>query len=795
MKSLTLSFCLILANFAFSAEKITKGEQLFVLKVKPLLEQKCLNCHGKGKRLRGGLDLTSKAGLLKGGDSGKKLIIPGRGNKSLLYLMTTWSGPDFEMPPKESDRLSKEQTWLIRDWINEGAPWPDERRSLAIRQAHVEEQKRGVRVETSGGLSETWTNRLYQPENLWAYQPLKKPSIPRVEVEHPVDAFIMRKLNQLKISPGPRAERRTLIRRATYDLLGLPPTPEEIQEFANDPASDREAFSRLIDRLLASPAYGEQWGRHWLDVTRYADSAGFANDYERPNGWRYRDYVVRSLNRDKPYDEFIREQIAGDEIDPKDPEKLIAVGFLRMGPWEHTGMSVGKITRQFFLDDVTDIVGQVFLSHPLQCARCHDHKFDPIPTKDYYRVQSVFATTQFADRDAAFLPSENRHHFEQEREQIQKRIRHYQAIQRAIAQKTLKAEREWYAKRGLKYAPRNQLRKRGVPESKIAPRHLGLSTKDFGMERIARKNLIRLRWELDAFRPIAYSVYSGKTPRFRNVSSRIVPPKNRNFGQLEQTAILTGGDPFSPSKKVVPGVLSMAGEKKLPTTIQRRRLELANWVADAKNPLTARSIVNRIWQHHFGQGLAKNPNNFGAMGKKPTHPELLDWLAVKFLDGGWSMKRLHKLIMTSEAWCRSSRKPTQEKLQNYAVAPVRRLSAEEIRDTMLAVSGELNLEVGGLPVRPEINLEAALQPRQIMGTYAPAYQPSRLPEQRHRRSLYAVRIRGLRNPFFEVHNQPGFDKSCELRERSTVTPQIFAMFNNQGSHDRALALASRAMSE
>ncbi|MFB3106512.1 MAG: DUF1549 domain-containing protein, partial [Pseudomonadales bacterium] len=347
--------------------------------------------------------------------------------------------------------------------------------------------------------------------------------------------------------------------------------------------------------------------------------------------------MIRSLNEDKPYDQFIKEQIAGDEIDPHNPEMLIATGFLRMGPWEHTGMSVGRITRQQFLDDVTDSVGQVFLSHPLKCARCHDHKFDPIPTKDYYRIQAVFASTQFAEPDASFLSSENTSGFEDDRKYLQQRIARFEAILEDIQQKEERAARRWYAQRDLDYAPRSQLLKRGVPEENIAPRHVGLTTKDFGMQRIASKNLTRHRWELDRFKPIAFSVYSGTTRRFRAVTRRLNMPKDPvGEGTREMTAILPGGDLFSPSQEVTPGVLSaLPGShdaleptewNTIPDTIVGRRLAFAKWIASPRNTLTARSIVNRIWQYHFGQGIARNANNFGAMGGKPTHPELLDWL-------------------------------------------------------------------------------------------------------------------------------------------------------------------------
>jgi mono/diheme cytochrome c family protein len=801
------------------SDEATKAEKLFALTVKPFLARKCFACHGgDAGEIQGELDLTSRDGMLRGGESSAEVLVPGHGAKSLLYVATTWTDVAYQMPPKENDRLTDDQTWAIRDWIDAGAPWPSQEKIAAILQAHANQTARGVLVRTSGGLTEDWSNRRYQPEDLWAYQPVRSPPIPRgfdTNAPHanPIDAFINRKLVQLGLDPAPRADRRDLIRRATYDLVGLPPTLADVEQFVRDPAPTPEAFAKLVDRLLDSPHYGEQWGRHWLDVVRYADTAGFANDFERPNAWRYRDYVIRSFNQDKPFDQFIMEQVAGDEIDPDTPEMLIAAGFLRMGPWEHTGMSVGKITRQQFLDEVTDTVGQVFLSHPLRCARCHDHKFDPIPTRDYYSVQAVFATTQFAGRDAPFLAEENTNEFEQEKRYLEQRVQRYEAILKKIRAKEEKAARTWYAERGLEYAPRWQLLKKNVSEDRIAPRHCGLSVADLGMDRIARKNLTRHKWELDRFRPIAFSVYSGTTRPFRPVTSRLrLASEPTSGGTLEQTAILAGGDPFSPTEKVQPGALSAisefsddgqgSGSDSIPESISGRRLAFARWIADPKNPLTARSIVNRIWQYHFGQGIAGNANNFGATGKKPTHPELLDWLAATFVAEGWSIKRLHRLIMNSDAYCRSSRHPGMADViekdpegTSYAYFQPRRLAAEELRDSMLAVSGELNPEMGGIPIRPDMNIEAALQPRQIMGTYAPAYQPSPRPEQRNRRAIYAMRIRGLRDPLLEVFNQPSPDKSCEIRDSSTITPQVFALLNSQNSRERSLAMAVRLVKE
>ena len=795
-----------------SASAASEGERLFALHVKPLLAEKCLACHGKDDKIKGGLDLTSLDKMLAGGDSGDITLIPGKADESLLYIATTWEDENLEMPPKENDRLSEQQTWYFRDWINAGAPWPSDEVVSRLQAEAAAADKTKMPMSTSGGLDEAWDSRRYKIEDLWAYQPIEKPGVPAAKGEHPIDAFINRKLKQADLAPALQADRATLIRRATFDLVGLPPTPAEVDAFVNDPASNDKAFAKVVERLLASPHYGEQWGRHWLDVVRYADSAGFANDYERPNTWRYRDYVVRAFNNDKPYDQFVKEQLAGDELDPSNPENLIATGFLRMGPWEHTGMSVAKVTRQQFLDDVTDTVGQVFLSHPLSCCKCHDHKFDPIPTRDYYRIQAVFATTQFADRQADWLPGENNDDND-EQKYLKWRIKRYNQMAKQIDDKEEAAARAWYKERGKEYIPRGQALKQGLPEEDIVPARIGLEVKDLGLERISRKNSSRHQWELDRYKPIAFSVYSGKTTAPRGIYGKIDMPKNPMAkGELEKTAILGGGDAFSPTEPVTPGVMScVAGSNdkeeatefnRIPTTHDNRRKEFAEWIASEKNTITARSMVNRIWAWHFGQGIAGNPNNFGAMGKKPTHPELLDWLAATFMEQGWSIKSMHRLIMSSEAYARASSHPAPQELADkdtngnlYAVFQPRRLAAEELRDAMLAVSGELNPELGGIPNRPDMNLEAAVQPRQIMGTYAPAYQPNPLPEQRNRRSLYALRLRGQRDPFFETFNQPGPDASCELRESSTVTPQAFTLFNSHESYDRALAFAHRVVQE
>ena len=803
---------LLLVGPTGAADPPTAGERLFAGAVLPVLKAKCLACHGDDpKKLKGGLDLTSAKAALAGGDSEKPAVVPGKPDASPLVVAVTRKDPDLVMPPKENDKLSDAEVAAFRRWVELGAPWPTGDRLLAA-EAAAKSAAGGVRVNTSGGLSPDWTNRTYKPEDLWAYQPVRRPAVPADR--NPIDALVGAKLAAIGLEPAPPADRRTLIGRTTFDLTGLPPTPADIDAFVNDTGPEEEAFTKVVDRLLASPHYGEQMARHWLDVVRYADSSGFANDYERGNAWRYRDYVVRSFNADKPYDRFVTEQLAGDEIDPPNPELLVAVGFLRAGAWELTGMEVAKVARQRFLDDVTDAVGQVFLGHMPQCARCHDHKFDPVPTRDYYRLQACFATTQPTERAVAFLPSENAKGFD-ERKYLELRKARYEAELKALDAKQEAAARKWCADRGLDYVPRQRGLRQGIAESKLPPARIGLDTRDLGMERIARKGLERLKWEFDRYEPFALSVYAGRTPELRAVLTPFRVPADTAAGELEATAILAGGDPFSPTAKVPPGVLSAVSDAAIPADPAGRRKALAAWIASPTNPLTARVMANRVWQWHFGRALAGSPNNFGATGKKPTHPELLDWLASELMepslkphrrDGGalpaWSVKHLHRLVMLSETYRRSSRHPDPQAVAakdpagtSYAAFPPRRLAAEEIRDAMLAASGELNPELGGIPVRPEISPEVALQPRQVMGTFAPAWVPSPRPEQRHRRTLYALKLRGLRDPFLDVFNQPAPETPCEARDTSTVTPQVFALFNGTATRDRALAFAARVLNE
>ncbi|MBT5914943.1 MAG: DUF1553 domain-containing protein, partial [Opitutae bacterium] len=570
---------------------------------------------------------------------------------------------------------------------------------------------------------------------------------------------------------------------------------------------------KLIDKLLEKPHYGERSAQHWLDVARYADTAGLSNDYERSNMWRYRDYVVRSFNEDKPYDQFIIEQIAGDELwenqkeQEKDPELLIASSFLRMGPWD-PAMVLKPEARQLYLDDVVNAVGQTFLSTTMRCFKCHDHKFDPLPTKDYYRMYSVFSGTQLAERPAPFLKEENKNRLEEEHNFTQQMLAFAKEKYNHLLDKQESAAKKWFKEQGKKYL--NEDKRRSLPDEEKPPRHVGLTPAETGRLKVRKQDDWIWTRRLERYQPLAQSVYNGPVPKNLNSRKMRMPEKIPN-STIPKTKILMGGALEAPAAPVNPGVLSALGlptsNKKndpysLPEGKTGRRLGLAQWIAHPKNQLTARSIVNRVWQRHFGKPLAGNPNNLGAKGKKPTHPKLLDWLATDFVENGWKFKRLHKLIMTSEAYRMSTQHPEMNKLQitdpdNHLLAyrEPRRLSAEELRDSMLVSTGELNREIGGLPVMPEINMEVALQPRMIQFSIAPAYQPSQAPKVRNRRTLYAYRVRGQPDPFLELFNQPNPNDSCEERVSESVSPQAFTLLNSDLMNDRATALAIRINKE
>ncbi|MFT5126688.1 MAG: hypothetical protein ACI8W8_000283 [Rhodothermales bacterium] len=818
---------LLTASFVF-ADTPTEAERLFTLKVLPVLSEKCFGCHDPAQEVKGGLNMSTREALLKGGEDFPHALVPGDSAKSFMMTAVKWEDKDYEMPPKENDRLSATQIDLLAKWIDAGAPWPDADRQaeifLAERSREVTED--GVLLKTSGGLGDSWTFRRYKPEDVWAFQPLKARKPPADG--NPVDAFVAAKLAKAGFEKAPAAGRRTLIRRVSYDLTGLPPTPEEITEFlAASEQNPQAAWTGLIDRLLASPHYGERWAQHWLDVARYADTAGLSNDYERSNTWRYRDYVIRALNGDKPYNRFIIEQIAGDELadqslharipewdayqkarsegayNEEEAELLIASTFLRLGPWD-PAMVKAPEARQQYIDDTVNAVGQTFLSTTMRCFKCHDHKFDPLPTGDYYRMYAAFAGTQLAERPAPFLARESKARFESEKAMVQRLHAYAKEKMDALNAKSKAAGKQWYIDHGKTPAPDN---KKDVADEDKPPRHAGLNETEKGRLKVRKQDEWVWARRLERFEPLVQTVYNGPDSKGLN-SRKMRMPKDPNINWRPDSKILTGGALEAAGAEVSPGVLSALGVPApgakdgdpyaLTSDLIGRRLGLAKWIADARNPLTARSIVNRVWQFHFGKPIAGNPNNFGAKGEKPTHPELLDWLTDDFVKNGWRLKRLHRLILSSGTYQQAARHPQSATLANqdpdndlFAYFPTRRLSAEELRDGMLRITGEFNPEMGGLPIRPEMNMEVALEPRMIQFSIAPTYLPSRTPQERNRRSIYAYRVRGLADPFLETFNQPNPNDSCELRDSASVSPQAFTLLNSDLVTDRSIAFALR----
>ncbi|MDE0103577.1 MAG: PSD1 and planctomycete cytochrome C domain-containing protein [Bryobacterales bacterium] len=745
---------------------------LFSETVQPTLKQNCLGCHGEANTFAN-LDLRTREGAIRGGDRGPA-IVSGNPAASLLISAIDHRG-DLKMPPGGAEkRLAPEVREAFRAWVEAGASY------------------------TRADATDATPNWEFAEEDLWAFRPVGNPAPPiegvdAAGVRTPVDSFVLARLAEEGIEPAPRADKVTLIRRVTYDLTGLPPTPEEVADFLNDRSSG--AYKSLVERLLDSPRYGERWARHWLDVTRYADTAGYSNDFEWPNAWRYRDYVIRSFNGDKPYDRFVLEQIAGDELFPQEPEALIATGFLRTGPWEHTGMAVAAVTRQLFMDDVTHHVGQTFLAMTLGCARCHDHKFDPIPIKDYYRMQAVFAGTAFARRPLAFLPDEQTDGLEEGRAPFQARLAKLQSrmdhIHEAARQRLAAVKGAEVAKAASSGVLQGYTDKREQAE----------------LLKLLRKRVTMHKLSLLRFEALAMAVSNGLVPEWDVVASRNSYLKPEDYRQAK-THILVGGDIQSPAEEVAPGALeaverySGLAPPDMPDGMEGRRSALAKWIADPRNPLTARVMVNRIWQHHFGRGLAANANNFGKMGGKPSHPELLDWLATFFVQQGWSVKAVHRVILYSEVYQRSGRHPDSSLLDRadpdnayLARFSPRRLTAEELRDSILAVSGELSDMTGGPGTYPQINSDVAMQPRHAMGTLRPLYEAEPTRRRRNRRSIYSFQQRSLLDPMVEAFNGANPDLTCERREASTVPTQAFALLNSEQSREVALIMAERLAAE
>jgi hypothetical protein len=659
-------FCLLLLS-----ARLTNAAVDFSRDVAPILVKRCLECHSENTSM-GGLVLTTRALLIKGGDGGPALS-NGNPDRSLL-LERVVAG---EMPPEErgeSRRLPHDEIQILAEWVKDGAPWPD-----------------GRTIDLYESTSDVRGGR-----DWWSLQPVKRSAVPETSppCDNPIDAFIARKLTANGFVPAQPADRRVLIRRLYYDVIGLPPTFAQTEAFVADESDD--AWRSLVDSLLDSPHYGERWGRYWLDLVRYAETCGYERDQDKPFAWKYRDWVVDSLNTDMPYDQFVIQQLAGDEIPDRDVKSVTATGFLMLGTWndEPNDNADYKYER---LEDLVHTTSSAFLGLTVKCARCHDHKFDPIPQVDYYRMASAFWAGPIEARDRKLIG--------------------------------------------------------------------GPSADELGVASV-------LGW-----------------------TDLTASPKPLH--------VLKNGSRHTPLQAVAPAPLTaipaMFREFDAPVDGKKttqRRLQLARWIASPENPLTARVLVNRLWQHHFGHGLVRSPNSFGFRGDSPSYPALLDWLAAEFVSGGWTLKRMHRLILNSDTWRQSSNHAKHDEYSQTDSAnrllwraERRRLDAEALRDSLLMASGQLDRRVGGESFRPTISPEAleGLSRKASAWTASPA-------EQQRRRSIYIYMKRHLLPPLMTTFDLCDTTLPSAKRDITTVAPQALALLNNAFSHDQSTALAKQIMS-
>ncbi len=780
--------------------------------IRPIFERSCWNCHGEASQLSD-LDLRTREDAIAGGTRGQALV-PGRAEESRLYqVLAGLADPPM---PMGGDRLSESEVAAVRAWIDDGAHWDD-----------------GGTTSTADALSALENSQLPPgARDYWAFQLPQRAVVPAsAAYGHPVDRFLEAARREAGVMAGPKADPLTRLRRAYLDLTGLPPTPEQIDAFLAD--TERGAWERLIETLLESPHYGERWGRHWMDVARYADSTGFEQDYVRPNAWRYRDYVINAYNKDKPYNQFLKEQIAGDELDHVTDETLIATGFLRAGPRVQFREKDNPERRHDYLDDVLATLGRGVLGMTVHCARCHDHKFDPILQKDYYSLQaSIFGYVEIdhplLDRDEAQAYQKANADIDAEIEPLRERISVIEEPHRNRLKLELIRER---FPENVQRAAEKPAAERTAGEQLLAAQVLSINpprqrvVDALSEEEAARHSeLMSLVERLDRQRPprpaMAEIVTDGDY-RFAPdgpgdevigcPECRTLPDEPGTFlhepGGPDYVAppsyFLIRGDPFSPGSEMSPGFLTVATYGDPPTAITRsdgrtsgRRLALAEWVVSPENPLTARVAVNRVWHHHFGRGIVRTLDNLGKMGDLPTHPELLDWLAVEFMDRGWSVKELHRLLMTSEAYQMASANddpaalaadPENNYLWRYRQ---QRLEAEALRDAIMTVSGEIDLAVGGKPIFPYV-------PDDILATSKGKGHWDNQADgpEVWRRSVYVYRRRSLGFPFFDTFDLPDQNQTAAARNVSTVPTQALTLMNNEFVLNQAALFANRLKAE
>ena len=856
------------------AAQATATPIAFVREVRPIFERHCYECHGETKR-KGGLRLDVKAAAMKGGDNHGPNIIPGKAVESSLIHLVTSSDDDEVMPPK-GDRLSAEQIAILTRWINEGATWPD-----------------GVDVV-----------KLKDTRDHWSFKPLKMASALAESLRlkpQPlsIDSFVDATLAEKGLHRLPPADRVSWLRRVSFDLTGLPPTPEQAQAFTKDTRGD--AFERVVDTLLNSPRYGERWAQHWLDVVRYADTHGFEVNTERPHAWPYRDYVIRAFNADLPYDEFIRQQIAGDALGVDEATGfLVTASVLLQGQIGKDAPSI-RLARQDSLDEMVVNIGQTFLGLSIGCARCHDHKFDPISAKDYYAMQAFVAGVEYGDRELktpeALVKKKEAAEAHERDVKIVERLTQLSpvatpdrkdGVQRPTVRATTNIDRitpvrtkrvrftiretnslepcidelEVFNSAGVNVALKANLKTSGDKISRNRHEPQFIHDGRYGNERswmssergkgwvelefAHEEEITRVVWSRDRLGklvdrvPLDYSIEVAHADKWQVVAdasdraSHLVGlgagpefifkglPEDQakevrsllnergalatkikageqgqlafagTFREPDMIHLLNRGDPEQPKEPVTPAVLSALGDLKMTnkTPEQQRRMALAEWIFRPQNPLTARVMVNRIWQGHFGTGLVQTPSDFGNNGTKPTHPELLDWLAGEFIRSGWSVKHMHRLIVLSEAYKQSSAANSRAAESDADARflwrfPSRRLEAEAVRDSMLAVSGQLNLTMYGRGF-DLFDKRGGLSGFNPIEKFTPENQ---------RRMIYAHKVRREPEAVFGAFDCPDAGQSTATRRTSTTPIQALNLFNSHFTLAQSEAFAARVKKE
>ena len=790
----TFKFAIMAALGGALAVASQQPADLFRQKIAPIFEQNCTACHG-AQIQRSGLDLRTEQAILKGGKRGTS-VVPGKPEESLLYkLITHKEEPAMPMGGKLSDA----ELALVAEWIKGLTPSKPAADTIPTRNQ---------------GYAITAKDRQW-----WSFVKPVRPPVPTVQnrkwVRNEIDAFVLSKLESNGLTPSAPADARTLIRRVYIDLIGLPPSPEEVEAFVKNPSNT--AYEKVIDKLLSSQHYGERWGRHWLDLARYADSGGYEFDYDRPHAWPYRDWVIKAFNEDKPYNEFILAQLANDQLKPGDPEALIPTMFCLNGPTQDNAVTEENRADELsdILDDMVATTSSVFMGVTVGCARCHDHKYDPLPTKDYYRMVAIFSPFEKTTKPLVSEAEIAAH--KEANKAVDEKARPYRqqlaALEKPLRERLMNEKIEFHlqlAEKTNSFGEKTKEQYRTELAARLA-REVNIQSEDIDEiiapeQQIVRKQLLRQIEDLNKTRPKPFNAALGMTDK---------KEPGKNYVNLRGNW-RTKGDEVQPG---VPTVLS-DGKDLSPTN---RRQQLAEFIASPDNPLTARVAVNRIWKYHFGNGIVKTTSDFGLTGDRPSHPELLDWLAVEFMDAergtrnadlgkpissgtphsalrtpqskAWSWKAMHKLMLLSNTYRQSSQHNEQADTKDHdnrllwRMNP-RRLEAEAIRDSILVVSKKLNPEMYGPGIYPRIDPD-------IINTGSRPRWPLDAKDNNDtfRRSIYIFVKRSVPLPLVEVFDCPVTVVSSPNRATSTVSPQALALMNNEFILEQAKFFAERVTTE